>query len=99
MLKNKKMSNFWFNLSDKIRFLIIGAFNAGISYLIFLVVCLILGENYYQLSLALAWIISSITSFTTQRLFVFNIEGCLIKQYCKCCATWLFSYIINAALL
>lgn len=97
--KKEQFANLWFNLSDKIRFLLIGGLNAGISYLIFLIICLILGENYYQISLALAWIISSITSFTTQRLFVFNIEGCLIKQYCKCCTTWVFSYIINATLL
>lgn len=93
------MKNYWFNLSDKIRFLIIGGLNAGISYLIYLAVCLILGESFYQIALALAWAISSVISFTTQKFFVFNVEGNVIKQYLKCCTTWFFSYLINAFFL
>ena len=93
------IKEYWFSLSDKIRFLFIGGVNAGISYIIYSVSVLILGEHAYQVSLALAWIISSITSFTTQRLFVFNIPGNLVKQYLKCCTTWVFSYLINAFLL
>ena len=89
----------WFSLSDKIRFLFIGGLNAGISYFIYSISILILGEHAYQISLALAWIISSITSFTTQRLFVFNVEGNILKQYLKCCTTWVFSYLINAFFL
>lgn len=93
------MKNYWFNLSDKIRFLIIGGLNAGISYLIYFAVCLIFGESFYQIALALAWAISSVISFTTQKFFVFNVEGNVIKQYLKCCATWFFSYLINAFFL
>lgn len=89
----------WFGLSDKIRFLIIGTCNAGISYTIFSVLVFLLGKNLYQFALATAWIISSVISFTTQRCFVFNIEGNLLQQYCKCCTTWFFSYLINAILL
>lgn len=89
----------WFNLSDKIRFLLIGGCNAGISYLIYSAIVFFLGTDSYQIALALAWVISSITSFTTQKLFVFNIEGNIFKQYCKCCTTWVFSYMINAFVL
>ncbi len=95
----EKIKNYWFNLSDKIRFLLIGGINASISYIIYSISVFLLGENAYQLSLVIAWLISSITSFTTQRLFVFNIKGCLIKQYIKCCTTWVFSYMINACVL
>lgn len=93
------IKNYWFNLSDKIRFLFIGGCNAGISYLIYSLSVFLLGENAYQISLAIAWIISSITSFTTQRLFVFNVKGNIFKQYFKCCTTWVFSYLINAFFL
>ena len=95
----EKLKNSWFNLSDKIRFVLVGGFNAGISYIIYSLICLIAGEQYYQASLATAWVVSSVVSFTTQRCFVFNVEGNLIKQYLKCCTTWVFSYIINATLL
>ena len=99
MEKINKFKNFWFKISDKIRFLIIGAFNAGVSFLIFSALCLILGENFYHISLAFSWIISSIISFTTQRILVFNVKGNLFKQYFKCCTTWIISYTINALLL
>lgn len=93
------LKTYWYNLSDKIRFLLIGGFNASVSYCIFSIICLIIGESFYQISLALAWIISSIVSFTTQRIFVFNVKGNLLEQYLKCCTTWFFSYLINAFLL
>ena len=88
--------NFWFKLSDKIRFVFVGGFNAGVSYLIYSAFCLILGETYYQISLALAWAISSIVSFVTQKLLVFQTKGNWLKEYGKCCITWFFSYLINA---
>ena len=94
-----RIKEYWFKLSDKIRFLLIGGFNAGVSYIIYSVACLILGESAYQVSLAIAWAISSVVSFTTQRCFVFNVKGNLVKQYLKCCTTWVFSYMINACLL
>lgn len=94
-----KIKKYWFNISDKIRFLFVGGFNAGVSYLIFSGFCLLLGEDFYQIALALAWVITSIISFTTHRIFVFNIEGNLLKQYLKCCMTWSVSYCINAILL
>lgn len=97
MIKNLK--DFWFNISDKIRFLIIGAFNAGVSFIIFSLLCICIGENLYQIALASSWVISSVISFTTQKLFVFNVKGNVIKQYFKCCTTWVISYIINALLL
>ena len=89
----------WFNLSDKIRFLFIGGLNAGISYIIYSLSVFALGEHAYQISLAIAWLISSVTSFTTQKLFVFNVPGNAFKQYIKCCTTWIFSYLINAFFL
>lgn len=96
----KKIKTFWYNISDKIRFLLIGVFNAGVSYLIYAgLLYFVLGEKYYQVSLALAWIISSVVSFTTQRNLVFGGKGNIFKEYIKCCMTWFFSYLINAFLL
>ncbi len=97
-MKNN-LSKFWFNISDKIRFLIVGIFNFLVSYCIYSALVFVFGENFYQFSLALSWTISSIVSFTTQRTFVFPVRGNIIKQYLKCCTTWFFSYLINAFLL
>lgn len=93
------MSKLWFKLSDKIRFAIIGCINALICYLIYAFFIFILGNNYYQISLALAWGISSITSFFTHRYFVFRAKGNVLKEYFKCCITWIIAYSINAILL
>ena len=93
------MREYWFKLSDKIRFLFVGGFNAGVSYLIYSAFCLILGNSAYQIALALAWAISSIVSYTTQKFLVFEGKGNWIKEYLKCCTTWFFSYLINAGLL
>ena len=93
------MKEFWFSLDDKIRYLFVGGFNAGVSYLIYALFCLIFGEKFYQIALALAWILSSSISFTMQRTFVFESKGVWYKEYLKCCVTWFFSYLINAGLL
>ena len=89
----------WFKISEKLRFLLVGSFNAGFSYLIYSSICFFINESLYQYALATAWIITSITSFFTQRFLVFNVKGNLFKQYLKCCITWFFSYLINAFLL
>ena len=95
----ERIKNFWFSLDDKIRYLIIGSFNAGICYLIYSIICLIMGDSVYQIALALAWFLSSAISFIMQRTFVFEGKGVWYKEYLKCCITWFFSYLINAGLL
>ena len=54
-----------------------------------------------QFSLALAWLLSSFVSFTTQRLLVFRARGqaSVVKQYIKCLYTWFIGYLINAITL
>jgi putative flippase GtrA len=93
------MKNYWYKIDDKIRFLLVGGFNFCVSYIIYSVVCIVLGTEFYQVSLALAWIFSSIVSFTTQKILVFQGTDFWLKEYLKCCTTWFFSYLINAIAL
>ena len=58
-----------------------------------------MGDSAYQIALALAWAISSVVSYTTQKFLVFQANGNWVKEYLKCCTTWFFSYLINAGLL
>lgn len=95
----ESMKKLWFSLDDKIRYLVVGSFNAGVCYLIYALICLIMGDRFYQGALALAWFLSSAISFTMQRTFVFESRGVWYKEYLKCCITWFFSYLINAGLL
>ncbi len=94
--------NFWFSLPDKIRFLLVGGFNATVSYLMYVGFVLWLGENRYWLSMTLAWIFSSFISFTTQKVFVFCTKGKFcdwITEYIKCVGVWIVAYIINTVML
>lgn len=89
----------WCTISDKIRFLLIGGCNAAISYVIFAIAIFIIGKEHYQICVALQWILSSVTSFVNQKIFVFCTKGHWIKEYLKCCTTWVVSYFCNVIFL
>lgn len=91
--------NKWCTLSDKIRFFLVGGFNAAFSYVIFAIAFYLLNHQHYQVCVALQWIISSFVSFTNQKIFVFCTKGNWLKEYLKCCTTWVVSYICNALIL
>lgn len=94
-----KIINFWFSLSDKIRFLFVGGFNFAFAYFLFIVMTLIIGKEHYQIDLVLSWLLSSFVSYTTQKTLVFCTKGNIIKEYFKCFTSWMVSYAVNALLL
>ena len=94
-----KLYDKWCTIPDKIRFVIIGGINAAISFVIYAVAIFLLGEEHYQICVALQWIISSVFSFINQKVFVFCTKGYWIKEYFKCCTTWVVSYFCNAVFL
>lgn len=89
----------WFKLSEKLRFLIIGCLNAGISYILYAIFCLIFGVKSYQTALLLSWFVSSFISFYLQKELVFQSKCKYFEGYIKCCLSWCISYILNAVLL
>lgn len=89
----------WCAIPDKIRFLLVGGVNVSISYLIFAIAIHFIGQEHYQLCVALQWAISSFISFFNQKTFVFCTKGNWIKEYLKCCTTWVVSYLCNALVL
>ncbi len=94
--------NFWFKLPDKIRYVLVGGFNATVQYLLFILFLWLLGEQRYQFSLVLSWVISSLSSFATQKIFVFCTKGNFqkwVQEYVKCVGVWITSYFINAVIL
>ena len=99
MPKKNRLYDSWCGLDDKIRFLIIGCINAGLSYLLFVLFVLLLGEELRQLCVVLQWSIASIFSYFNQKFFVFCTKGNYLKEYIKCCATWFVSYVFNTIIL
>lgn len=89
----------WYRAPRKFRFLIIGGINSLISYGFYAGFCFLLGAAGYQISLGLAWFISSVISFSAQKTLVFQSEGNWLREYFKCCTTWVLSYLLNAFLL
>ena len=99
MEKIRKIYENWCKIPDKIRFVMVGGYNAGFSYIIFIIAILLIGKEHHQICVALQWIISSVFSFINQKIFVFCTKGNWFREYFKCCATWVVSYICNAILL
>ena len=91
--------DYWFKLDDKLRYLFIGGVNFVISYVIFSLSILILGQEHHQLCVVLQWTISSVPSYFNQKFFVFCTKGNYLKEYLKCCSTWALSYFLNAIIL
>ncbi len=94
-----QLFSLWLKLDDKIRFVVIGCVNAAISYLIYVIALYLLGQQHYQVCVALQWGISSIFSYLNQKFFVFCTKGNYLKEYTKCCTTWLISYLVNVIVL
>ncbi|MBQ8677070.1 MAG: GtrA family protein [Alphaproteobacteria bacterium] len=93
---------YWFTLPDKVRFVLVGGFNACVQYVLYVLLLLLLGDAHYQIALSLSWIISTLSSFSTQKIFVFCTAGSWrvwLKEYLKCINVWAVAYVINAGLL
>lgn len=82
-----------------IKFILVGACNTLISFLLFVLFIKILGEERYQASLLVSWSFSSVISFTLQKKLVFQTKGNWLKEYVKCLMTWAIGYCINAVSL
>ena len=95
----RKIYNSWFKINDKIRFIFVGGFNTAISYMIFVILMLIFGKNHHQICVIGQWILSSFISFLNQKFFVFNTKGNYVKEYIKCCSTWVVGFILNIVIL
>lgn len=94
--------HWWFRLPDKIRFVLVGGFNATVQYVLYVLLLWWWGENYYQAALIASWVLSTFSSFTTQKIFVFCTYGKWhdwIREYVKCLGVWVFAYVINAVVL
>lgn len=89
----------WCKIPDKIRFLLVGGVNALFSYIIFAIAVFLIGQEHYQICVALQWIISSVFSFINQKILVFCTKGNWVAEYLKCCTTWVVSYFCNALIL
>ena len=98
-MKFKDVADFWFNLPRVVRYIFTGGYNAGVSYLLFVICVFIFTKDHPQLCLFLSFMISSVNSYLSQKFLVFQTRGNYLKEYVKCFFTWLSGYPLNAILL
>ena len=97
--EQNKILTLWYKLPSPIRFIFVGGVNAAVSYVIFAICLYLLGKSYYQLCVILQWVLSSFPSYLNQKFFVFKTKGNYVKEYLKCCSTWVVGYFLNALFL
>ena len=84
----------WFDLPQKIRFLLTGGFNTAISYLLFL----LLFEGCridYNPALIIQYIISVNLSILTMRYYVFASRSNFMREYFKAWGAYLLILLFN----
>lgn len=90
----KHIETLWFQIHQKIRFLMVGGFNTLCSYLlfIFLIECI----NFpYQISLIIQYLITINLSIITMRYYVFQSHNPILKEYSKASFVYLSMFILN----
>lgn len=94
-----KMFVFWMRFPQKIRYLLVGGYNTVVSYALYALLLWMMDGAREQLALLGSFLISSINSFWTQKIFVFQGHGKVRQEYAKCLASWGVSYVMNVILL
>ena len=74
----RRLENFWFSINQKIRFLLVGGFNTGTSFLIYYAF-LYITQGREQVSLLLMNVININISIMTMRYYVFQSKGNFIN--------------------
>ena len=92
----RRLENFWFSINQKIRFLLVGGFNTGTSFLIYYAFLYITRE---QVALLLMNVININISIMTMRYYVFQSKGNFGREYAKAFSSYILLYFINTGLL
>jgi putative flippase GtrA len=85
---------------QSVRYLMVGAYNTGVGYLVFGCLLLVLGSRvHYTILLVLAWIISTLNSFVAYRLFVFRVQGHFVRDLARFASVYAVALGINVVAL
>lgn len=97
--REKNYIDHWFDIDERLRFVVVGLVNTVIRYLIFVGLGLWWSVAYYQRILLASWLLSSLTAFLAYKILVFATEGNHLREYLKSLTVWTISYFLNAAML
>lgn len=82
------------------RFVVVGIYNTIVGYLLFVAVALVAGERlHHQAILAIAFAISVVHAYATQRYWVFKSTSPVLREFPKFVTVNLSALALNALLL
>ena len=86
---------------EKFRFLLVGGFNTGFSFLIFSTLTLALKAipQGYMIALVVSQIVSNFVAFYLHRKVTFRVQGQVVKDFVRFTMINLVSYVINLVVL
>ncbi len=90
---------FWMRWPQQIRYLLVGGYNTVFSYALYAFLLWLGLKEMPQLALLFSFVLSSVNSFWTQKIYVFHSHGRAWPEYVRCLMTWGVSYVLNAFLL
>lgn len=88
---------FWMRFPEKVRYVLVGGYNTVISYALYALFQYLWGHP--QLALFLSFLVSSVNSYWTQKIYVFATHGNYFNEYIRCLFSWGISYLLNTGLL
>jgi putative flippase GtrA len=91
---------YFFTLSEKIRFLFAGGVNTLFGFGTFAILYLLLGEFFhYLVILIISNFIAVVFSFLTLKFLVFQTKRNFLQEFIKCYTTYLVILFLNSVLL
>ncbi len=81
-----------------VRFVLVGAFNTGFSYVVFSVALLVFGVGYLA-ALVVAHFVAVSVAFFLHRRYVFDADGTMWVDFVRCHLVYLSQLAITAVLL
>lgn len=85
---------------EKIRYLVVGAWNTAFGYLAFAFLLFALQQVlHYMLVLVFSYVVSISNAYICYKFFVFKTKGNYIKEYLRFYLVYGFSFLINIILL
>lgn len=82
------------------RFLVVGAWNTAVGYLVFVGIALAAGDRlHHQVVLVLSFAVSVVHAYAMQRLLVFRTANAVAPEFARFVAVNLAALAVNAVLL
>ncbi len=90
----KWLEQIWFQIPEKVRFILVGGFNTVVAYALFSLLYHYL-DNFYMFAVVLQYIVTVQLSVLTMRYYVFRSKGPFVKEYLKAISVYIWILFFN----